>query len=346
MVFIHLLIIYACYQSKSDLTMDPSVILQLDKYQKKRYVFKSCMREWIIVLKKVRGTKTNEKRDSVIDKNFASFRANKLKVIDIIHKFDKKKKINKSRSSWSEEIVYEKGCVIKSCEIKTGITGNVECNHVYDKDINNVYSLGIHYFLTYWSAYHCELMPELIDNGIYCKWGPDGEKIFRYDIKNNKKNGDGIRWYKDGTIEECGKFEDNEKIGKWLYWDEGCTVMKIVDEHDHLKKAIEVSLLSADVPVDALDDAPDNASVVVSVDTADTSVDTADVSNVVVDKPLMPIISIPPPPTTYPDPIELTGMDDDEIDITDYVDNDNNADGDPDIYSHNGPFSAMHTTTL
>ena len=57
------------------------------KYIDPLYVFKSCSRDWIVVLQKLADTITNESRP-VVDADCAKFRANKLQVVDIIHKFD------------------------------------------------------------------------------------------------------------------------------------------------------------------------------------------------------------------------------------------------------------------
>ena len=59
----------------------------VDRYIDPSYVFKSCSRDWIVVLQKLPDTITNESR-FVVDADCAKFRANKLQVVDIIHKFD------------------------------------------------------------------------------------------------------------------------------------------------------------------------------------------------------------------------------------------------------------------
>ena len=51
-------------------------------------VYKSCKKEWIVVLKKLPTTRTNEKRSDVVNSKCAKFRANELKVIGIFNKFD------------------------------------------------------------------------------------------------------------------------------------------------------------------------------------------------------------------------------------------------------------------
>src|SRR5579872_3991989 len=65
----------------------------LKDYINSKYVFKKCVnmydtdksRKWLVILEKLEDTKTNEDRKNVIDKNFAKFRANKLKVIAIFN---------------------------------------------------------------------------------------------------------------------------------------------------------------------------------------------------------------------------------------------------------------------
>ena len=59
----------------------------VDRYEDGSHVFKSCSHDWIVVLRKLPDTNTNESRP-VVDPNCAKFRADKLQVVDIIHKFD------------------------------------------------------------------------------------------------------------------------------------------------------------------------------------------------------------------------------------------------------------------
>src|SRR5438128_254473 len=54
-------------------------------------VFKSCDYEWIVVLKKLSDTLTNEDRHCVVDARYAKFRANKLKVMLIFNKLNPNK---------------------------------------------------------------------------------------------------------------------------------------------------------------------------------------------------------------------------------------------------------------
>lgn len=109
------------------------------------YVFKSCQIKWIIILQKLNDTITNENRNDIYDIETASFRANKLKVICIVNKFNPKININK---------------IINSIYTKKNITYTVNeivCVDDYDMDINNIYSSGIHYYKSLDPAFYSEL---------------------------------------------------------------------------------------------------------------------------------------------------------------------------------------------
>src|SRR5579871_4620212 len=65
------------------------------EYEKdEKYVYKKCnnlsnrLLVWLVVMEKSENTKTNEERKDVVDKNHAKFRADELKVVDIINVID------------------------------------------------------------------------------------------------------------------------------------------------------------------------------------------------------------------------------------------------------------------
>ena len=62
-------------------------------------VFKSCQIEWIVILKKLSDTITNESRSSAIDIQHAKYRGNKFLVIDIVNKFNINNHINEITNS-------------------------------------------------------------------------------------------------------------------------------------------------------------------------------------------------------------------------------------------------------
>ena len=91
------------------------LVLYVTKYNDSSYVFKSCSHDWIVVLQKLPDTITNESR-SVVDADCAKFRANKLLVVDIIHKFDQIITCDSIRNSVyaDEQMEYKKGEIIEA----------------------------------------------------------------------------------------------------------------------------------------------------------------------------------------------------------------------------------------
>ena len=114
------------------------------KYDDSSYVFKSCSHNWIVVLQKLPDTITNESR-SVVDADCAKFRANKLRVVVIIHKFDQTNTCDSIRNSAYAD---------KKMEYKRGKIIEVED---FDKNLNEVYTTGIHYYKTMKAAFHLKL---------------------------------------------------------------------------------------------------------------------------------------------------------------------------------------------
>jgi hypothetical protein len=140
--------------------MDQWLKDKLGSYQKKGYVFKSCGKEWIVVMKKRKSTKTTEGRYDVKSKifvtSYAKFRGDKFYVIDIVNKFDKEKGTKSVNNTYytNEVLTYTKKKMIASLR--------------FDKDINNVCTDGIHYFLEYERAYYYDHSD--IKNGIRKGW--------------------------------------------------------------------------------------------------------------------------------------------------------------------------------
>jgi hypothetical protein len=86
---------------------------------------------WLVIMQKLDDTKTNEDRKSVVNKNYAKFRANRLKVINIIHAHDPSIILSKNY------IVNEYEDILTMYEI-----GNIVVANDYDEDINKVCSEG------------------------------------------------------------------------------------------------------------------------------------------------------------------------------------------------------------
>ena len=122
-----------------------------------KYVFKSCGK-YIVVLEKLPDTITNESRSNISDPIYAKYRANKLRVVLIINKFDQSDIIKEIENTfYHKKIRYEKDKIVE----------------VYDHDMkfNEVYTEGIHYFRTIEQAFYWQLFDfNLLYTGKYIQW--------------------------------------------------------------------------------------------------------------------------------------------------------------------------------
>src|SRR5437868_2965759 len=91
------------------------------------HLYKSCQKDYIVVLKKLDDSKTNESRKDVVDARYAKFRANKLQVVRIYNRVTGEE-VNSITNS-----VYSSKTLIYTCNEIVEVTD-------YDEDINKVCS--------------------------------------------------------------------------------------------------------------------------------------------------------------------------------------------------------------
>jgi antitoxin component YwqK of YwqJK toxin-antitoxin module len=215
-----------CKKSQSSISNNKHLIALLKKCAKytksEYYVYKSCCdvlskkdktsRKWLVVMKKIKETKTNEDRSKVIYFNNAKFRENKLKDIKIFNKNnpDKTKKmiINEYEN---KKLRYTVGRIVKIDD--------------YDEDIEIVCSNGIHYFKTLEPAYYYGDMQK----NYTCKWirlYEDGRNIDEGDYIDGKKSGHWICWYYNGQKAMEGDYIDGKESGHWIHWHNGQKLME------------------------------------------------------------------------------------------------------------------------
>lgn len=194
------------------------------------YVFKSCQGAWIVVLEKLSDTLTNETRDNIVEKQYAKYRADKLKVIMIFNKHNpsqtKKEVVNSFYKNL--EIIYKVGEIVHSDS--------------FDSNLNNVCTSGIHYFLNIEPAYYLECEYWGCFTGKYIQWYDNGQKrqesyrfkghlhdkYIRWHINGQKDvecefidgihHGKFIRWYPDGQLSEECQMVNGTKDGKYISW--------------------------------------------------------------------------------------------------------------------------------
>lgn len=186
---------------------------------KSNIVYKSCQGEWIVILEKLKDTKTNEDRTYVNNRNkyhrkynimplTAKFRADKLKVLKIINKFDPTKT--------TEEI--ESSCYLNDYVIYK--TGEVVYSDAYESDINIVCGAGLHYYKTILPAYYLELDRIGIANGKYKKWYSNGQIQIESNYKDGKLHGEYIEWYQSGSINIQCNYKNGKLHGSYKEWHE------------------------------------------------------------------------------------------------------------------------------
>lgn len=128
-----------------------------------QYVYKLCLDHYLVIMKKLDETKTNENRDNIIDVRFAKCRADQLMVCEIINVDDNfisvKSVVNKYREKTLEYVV-----------------GEIVKPDVFDDCLNNVCSGGVHYFRQLKVAYYYRIRP-LKWTGVWEQWDENGKYV-------------------------------------------------------------------------------------------------------------------------------------------------------------------------
>ena len=149
--------------------------------------YKSCG-EYIVTMKKLPDTQTNESRKDVVNTRCAKFRANKLLVVDIQHKHTGEKIDRIQNTSYQGRTIW----YIKSEVITVSD---------YDQDLDRVCTTGIHYFLSRERAFYWDLK---VQNGPYRNWHENGQKKEECTYQEGKLHGPFQSWYSNGKKrEEC-----------------------------------------------------------------------------------------------------------------------------------------------
>jgi hypothetical protein len=163
-------------------------------------VYKSCG-DYIVVLKKLADTITNESRDNVKDQNNAKFRADKLEVICIF-----------SKNNTSEQLE----TINNTCYSEKRLTytvGKIVSVGDYNMDPNKVCTSGIHYFKNITVAFYYEFDVSHF-TGHFISWHDNGNKRWECDYVDGKQHDHYIRWDENGNM-LCKCEYINDKWG-WL----------------------------------------------------------------------------------------------------------------------------------
>lgn len=177
---------------------------------------------WLVVMKKLEDTtkaeptqtKTNENRSNVIDENYAKFRADKLKVVEIINvdnpKITRDKIVNKFKFDYDMTLSVNNETIYEVDKI-------TECKY-YDDDIDVVCSHGIHYFKTLVPAFYLRVPPANY-TGVWIKWYDNGAKMFECCLQDGELSGLFTEFFDNKQIMSEGYYLNGLKTGFWTDWD-------------------------------------------------------------------------------------------------------------------------------
>ena len=149
--------------------------------------YKSCG-DYIVTMKKLPDTITNESRKGIVDPLHAKFRADKLLVVSIEHKETGERIDRIQNTSYKgNQIWYE---VLKEASVID-----------YDPDPDQVCAPGIHYFLSRDAAFYWE---NPVEDGFYRSWYENGQKREECTYVNGMWHGIYQSWRNNGhKLEEC-----------------------------------------------------------------------------------------------------------------------------------------------
>ena len=147
----------------------------------------------------------NERRKDVVDtcKEYAKFRTSKAFVQKIFNLDKCVENIPVVKSDYDPNFVYKKGQVV---EVKD-----------YDKDLNEVCSEGIHYFLSFEAAEFYGDMPEDY-TGEWKSWHDNGKLEYQEWWKNGEKEGVHKKWYENDQLKYQKEWKDGKKEGVHKQW--------------------------------------------------------------------------------------------------------------------------------
>lgn len=162
-------------------------------------------KKWLIVMEKLRDTKTNEDRKDVKNSDFALFRASKLKVIRFINIDD---------PDFKDKVVID-------TNIRRYVINRVITHSEYDPIIDNIESGGLYYYNTIEAAYYARNRPDNY-TGKWVKFYRNGNKQAETEFLNGVYTGHWIIYFETGIKQLEGDYVDGVESGIWTeFWENG-----------------------------------------------------------------------------------------------------------------------------
>jgi len=149
----------------------------------------------IITLELPSNSKNNVERSCVFDKNHAKFRCSRALVVSINDK-DTGDFLIQVQSDYNNFFIYRQGEFVTVDN--------------YDESINTICARGIHFYLSYDSAYYHN---KEIKPGLNKEWDDNGTPIREYNIKENQYHGCVKMWHSNGFLRKNSFYANDKRHG-------------------------------------------------------------------------------------------------------------------------------------
>ena len=166
-----------------------------------KYLFKSFLNEWIIVMKPVSGTITTRQYLYSDESKYLEYNASHLLIVAIINKFPPYKSVTKVTAQSKEKLKMKVGCII--------FDNNGICTSE---------KRGVSFVDVIDMAYYDQILNIKSYSGKYIEW-KNGIKILEGEYLFGMKCGDWIERHEmSGRLKSEGFYFNNNRNGFWREW--------------------------------------------------------------------------------------------------------------------------------
>ena len=156
------------------------------------YVYKSCDNDhnWLIILKRLPDTITNEKRTNVIDATKAKYRGNKFEVVMIVDIDCPTTTINELNHTYVERSgsLYGFGDYCFSSTVIYKVGEHVKPENQFNEKMDEVCTSGIHFFTNIFQAITYNLKCPNDFTGVWNEYNDDGKLTRSFTYINGSLN--------------------------------------------------------------------------------------------------------------------------------------------------------------
>jgi antitoxin component YwqK of YwqJK toxin-antitoxin module len=182
-----------------------------------QYVYTIAQKHWIVILQKNDDTITNENRDGVLDKTYATNKGNYFIVKKIFNKITGETTNCIDGSTHHDTIFYTVDKMV-STELTFIITYyNVIQRAYFLYDIPLFTGTRIYWHNNGLFMAYVDYV-DGIKNGTYMRWYINGNIYMEGQYTNGIKTGDWKSYYLNGQMSSRGSFSDGIRTGEWEQW--------------------------------------------------------------------------------------------------------------------------------